>query len=384
MNALTAEDLAVDRQLANVASSFRFLLDVSPVNLHDARERFLGGHEFEFEYRPLDDDPDIVRTQLSNVDCSAVDDPIAASLFEDRRRELELQVDMLDARCSSDFLPLSIEMYGAVTPRLVDEATSLLDQLEAEPSQDFVDAEDFSDHVERELEWYRQIDSDFGVHVDIRDDIGSVMVAEERVLVPASARIPVERIDALIQHEVGTHALTHVNGSRQPLRMLADGIAGYEATQEGLAVFVEYLVGGLTPQRLRTLAGRVIAVHLVTEGASFDECFVALHLDHRFSKGKAFATTARVYRGGGLTKDGVYLRGLLDVLAHVAAGHSLEPLWLGKLSLPALPLMIELWERGALEDPALTPSFFERPDVTDRIDCCTPETVALDLVRRPK
>ena len=51
---------------------------------------------------------------------------------------------------------------------------------------------------------------------------------------------------ALLQHEIGTHVVTHVNGSRQPLRLLGAGLAGYDETQEGLAVFAEYLVGGLT------------------------------------------------------------------------------------------------------------------------------------------
>ena len=70
------------------------------------------------------------------------------------------------------------------------------------------------------------------------------MVANGVLLVPASASVPELRAEALLQHEVGTHALTYTNGSAQPLRLLAAGLAGYEGTQEGLALLAEHLVGG--------------------------------------------------------------------------------------------------------------------------------------------
>ena len=38
----------------------------------------------------------------------------------------------------------------------------------------------------------------------------------------------------------------------------------------------------------------------------------------------------RVFRSGGMTKDAIYLRGLVELLEHLGAGGSLDPLWLGK------------------------------------------------------
>lgn len=374
-------DLAIDRQLADLAASFRFLLDVSPVDLAEARERFLAGADPGFGYRPLDDRPDVLRERIDQIDCSALSDPIIASLFEARRRELALQVDMLEQRCTSEFLPLSIELYGAVSPRLVQSAEQILDQVDARPCGPCLDADTFAKLVDVELDGYRERDPDFGVHVEVRDDVGSVMVSGGHVLVPSTAQIPTERVEALIQHEVGTHAVTFVNGSRQPIHLLSDGLAGYEATQEGLAVFVEYLVDGLTGGRMRTLAGRVLAVHCMIEGAEFHETFANLRDDFGFSDSSAFNMTARTYRGGGLTKDAVYLKGLLQILDYVRTGQPLEVLWIGKMPLDAVPLIVELRDRGALSDPGLLPSFLGRPDVTDRINACIAETTVLDLVR---
>ena len=79
-------------------------------------------------------------------------------------------------------------------------------------------------------------------------------------MIGRETRIAERRAEALLQHEVGTHLVTYFNGSSQPLRLLQVGLSGYDALQEGLAVLSEYLVGGLSEARMRTLAARVIAV----------------------------------------------------------------------------------------------------------------------------
>src|SRR5690606_8829625 len=136
------------------------------------------------------------------------------------------------------------------------------------------------------------------------------------------------RAFALLQHEIGTHLITQVNGSRQPMTVLGTGLAGYDETQEGLAVLAEVAVGGLTPARLRTLAARVVVVHDMLHGASFTECHERL-VEAGIPSGSAFTTVMRVFRSGGLTKDAIYLRGLVDLLAHLNGGGSLTTLYAG-------------------------------------------------------
>ena len=54
----------------------------------------------------------------------------------------------------------------------------------------------------------------------------------------------------------------------------------------------------------------------------------------------------RIYRGGGLTKDAVYLRGLLQILRYLREGGELEPLFVGKVASAHLPLIFELSHAG--------------------------------------
>jgi uncharacterized protein (TIGR02421 family) len=174
------------------------------------------------------------------------------------------------------------------------------------------------------------------------------------------------RVEALLHHEIGTHVVTHVNGANQPLHVLAVGLAGYEETQEGLAVLAEYLVGGLTSHRLRQLAARVVAVHEMVAGADFTEVHRQL-VDAGIDGAQAFTITMRVFRSGGLTKDAVYLRGLHDLVTHVSAGQGLDVLWLGKMPISAAPLVEDLHRRGVLVDPLLLPRYLAEPGARVRL-----------------
>lgn len=358
---LSASDLAVDRALADIASSFRFLLDVTPVDLVSARDEFIRTRRAPaFEYRPLADDPRLTTSRLADIPINDVEDPTVASLLQAKHRELSLMVQMLSCRGSSDFLPLSIEVFGTVGPDLLGEAQDVLRCTPPSPPDagPWLDAHGFVRLAQEELDRYRAFAPDIESHVELRDGSTGVMVSNGDVLVAPTARVSVARADALLHHEIGTHVVTYVNGAHQPLRTLACGLAGYEETQEGLAVLAEHLAGGLTGGRLRQLAARVVAVYEMIGGAEFADVHQGL-TETGVPAEQAFTITTRVFRSGGLTKDAVYLRGLTELVNHIAAGQPLETLWLGKMPLGAVPLVEELHRRGVLVDPLLTPRYLD-------------------------
>ena len=121
-------DLAVDHQLALLSQSFRFLLDITPVDADDLRDGFLDGRDPEpdFTYRDLEVDPEVVRRELASVELADVEDPVLGQLLRAKHREMGLQLDMLQARGTDDFLHLSVELYGGVSPTLRRQAEGLL------------------------------------------------------------------------------------------------------------------------------------------------------------------------------------------------------------------------------------------------------------------
>ena len=367
-NPLSAGDRAIDHEIAQISTSFQFLAALTPNNVPEAKAAFLEtGRVPDFSYAELEVDPDVLEAQLQRIDPAAVEDPMVHQLLARKHRELELQVEMLRARDSEDFLPLSIELYGSISPRVRQRAEAMLEWVPDKPEQrSYVDAGQFLALAQAEVDHYRGIDDSLTMHAEIGEHAAVVMVQGDTLVIPPGTHVESRRANALIQHEVGTHLVTRANGIVQPLKVLGAGLAGYDETQEGLAVLAEIACGGLTAGRLRTLAARVVTVHRMAGGAGFVECFNHL-VDAGLSRGTAFTTTMRAFRSGGFTKDAVYLRGLVDLLDHVKGGGDLGLLWLGKFSLADLPLVEDLWHRGVLNEPRVCPRWLDDPQAQARI-----------------
>ncbi|MFN2485404.1 MAG: tyrosine/phenylalanine carboxypeptidase domain-containing protein, partial [Acidimicrobiia bacterium] len=130
--------------------------------------------------------------------------------------------------------------------------------------------------------------------------------------------------------------------------------------------------------RLRTLAFRVIAAHLRSRGISFREAHDEL-VAIGSPRPEAFTTVMRAFRGGGSTKDAIYLRGLVRLFEHVQAGLDLESLYLGKVSFEAVPLVAELVTRGVLTSGPLKPRFLDEVDAQKRVQEIRNGRAVIDL-----
>ncbi|WP_420454262.1 flavohemoglobin expression-modulating QEGLA motif protein [Rubrivirga sp.] len=379
----------VDRGLAAVAQSFGFLLQVTPVNGDAAWDEFRGGdceRAPELLYRPLTFDPDRARRALFALPLEDVEDPVVEGLLRECRDEIESHIRMVLDVETPQFLPESLRVYGAPDDALVGLARQIVAALDtkaaAASGAEVVGATAFAARARAQLEAYRAQSEHVPVEVDVRDDLpGTLMVSRGQLLIGSRYQVAARRVEALLAHEVGTHVLTYANGRAQPLEQLHHGLAGYQDLQEGLAVFAEWLVGGLTRGRFRTLAARVLGARALADGADFVETFRLLRADAGLSDRRAFRVAVRLYRGGGLTKDMVYLRGLRDLLRHLADGGPFWPLFVGKMALRHLPAITDLRERGVLVAPPLRPLHADDPDVRARLDRARDGLSVTDLVR---
>ena len=92
----------------------------------------------------------------------------------------------------------------------------------------------------------------------------------------------------------------------------------------------------------------------------------------------------RTYRGGGLTKDAVYLRGLGQILDYLSSGGRLEPLFIGKIAVNHIPIVRELRWRGVLREPPLTPRYMNEPEALQRLQYLQGGVSVIDLLKRSK
>lgn len=365
----------VDRQLARVSDSFDFLLLVTPINAASAWSSFRRGsfeHEPVFVYRPLPVDPSLLKRMLYNIPTERVEDLTLSHMFQEKQRELDLQIGLLAERGTRRFLYGSLQLFGGVDARLRQVAEEILrafpPHTRDDAHQGFLDAKAFASRATEELNYYRQSYPALTARVEIRNDINTgLMVSQGNLLIGKETMIPVSRVEALLHHEIGTHVLTYFNGQAQPFHQLHAGLAGYEELQEGLAVLAEYLGGNLSRPRLRLLAARVLAAACLVDGATFVETFGLLTDTYQFEKDTAFTVTMRIYRGGGLTKDAVYLRGLLGVMHYVQGGGDLSPLFVGKIAAAHIPIVRELQMRGILQPSPLQPRYMDQPLAKERL-----------------
>lgn len=375
----------VDAALADIAESFDLLLTVTPTNAEQAFRRFRRS-KYEkpptFDYRPHNVDPALLKRKLFDIRIERVEDPTLELLFREKRAELELKLSLIGDRLTPRFLPTSVALYGAVSGELADTARRLLDEVDDSDEQTGdkqhsgrqdssarrIGAATFATAAEEQLKYYRSMDASISPRVEIRDDISALTVSSGNLLVGRSMRIPASRVEALLQHEVGTHVVTYWNGLAQPLRLLGSGLARHDELQEGLAVFAEYLVAGLTPPRMQTLAARVLAADAVARGGEFLDVFRLLRNELGFAERPSFLIAMRVVRGGGFVKDAAYLRGLRAVVDYVGAGGRIETLLVGKIAPEHTGIIEELQRREVLRTPPLRPRFLDQPDSHYRIE----------------
>lgn len=379
----------VDRLLAEASDQFDFLLQLTPVNTEQAWKAFRRS-DYErkpvFHYRPLPAEPVVLKRKLYRAPVERIEDPALAQILREKVVEVDRQITMLQDRNTPKCLHESVQLFGGVEDELLELALEILEMIppgSREPSSKrTLRAADVAGLARAEIEFLRGQYPEVNSTVEVRPDITGLIVSQGNLLIGSHLRVPEFRINALLQHEIGTHVLTFWNGRAQPFRQLYTGLAGYDDLQEGLAVLAEYLVGGLSRPRLRLLAARVLAVHFLVDGASFVDSYRALWGQYGFARRTAFGIAMRVYRGGGLTKDACYLRGLLKVLQYLAKGGGMECLFIGKIGVEHVPIVQELLWRGVLRAPPLTPRYMGEPRTEEKLKQLRQGMTLIELVER--
>jgi uncharacterized protein (TIGR02421 family) len=379
---------AVDKNLAQISNMYDFLLIITPINIEQAWNQFKK-YRFErspvFYYRPVPVDPSSLKRQLYQIPIDDIEDPTLAFLFREKQIEIERELSMLRDRGTRDFFYTSLQLFGGVDKELTELASQILTKIaphrHESHGQSRINAEQFARYALEEIAFYRRTLPDLSARVEIRDDISGLMVSRGNLLIGKQLSVPSSRVEALIQHEMGTHMLTYLNGRAQPLHQLYTGLAGYDELQEGLAVFAEYLVGGLSLPRLRLLAARVYAADIMIQGASFIETYRSLCKNYGFAQHISYIITARIFRSGGLTKDAVYLRGLEKLLKYLSNGGIIDPLYIGKISVWHIPIIKELESRKILIPSPLRPRYLDNSESKLKLDSLKKGVSVLDLIK---
>lgn len=334
MTALAHPFVELDRELVHVAKDVKILSAISwPGEL---AERFLSGWRAGRPELPAPPPAKLTfdaaaLEALARLARPAGEHPIAR--FIARTADSYLRAArMLQAAGTPDFGKRSVALYGKPTDPVAPGGVTNLAAAEhfIQATQELAK----SDYLPPETNAYRAAQlrdllQQRLTPVFTRDQVEVVLdptltskaaAGAVSVRIRPDARFNRHDLEQLFHHEALVHTATVLNGRHQPhLGCLSLGSPRTTATQEGLATFAELITGAIDLGRLRRLALRVKAIHLALEGADFIEVFKFFRASGQ-SERESYFSTARIFRGGDVrggaavfTKDGVYLRGLLNV-----------------------------------------------------------------------
>lgn len=354
----------VDKGLYKLLRNFELLAYINPANHLSEKRKYFKSKFTElpnFKYRPIRIDGYRLKQELSNLSIQDIDDISIRNLYEAVINSHFDKIDLLSTLGTKKFFYNSLLYFGRPTKTDIQNAHYLLHlpHIPTEPKRSpSLGSEQLVQTFKETLEHYG-----FESKIELSSKIISramVLNARKTILVRPDAKFTRSEINALAEHEIGVHMVTTMNARSQKLKLFNLGLPVNTETQEGLAILSEYLSGNISMKRLQRLALRVIVVDMMCNGADFNECFHYLIANHQIDQSEAFSLVTRIFRGGGFTKDHLYLSGFVKILRFWENGNNLEPLLVGKTSLNFHSTISEMIERELVEKPKfITQSFID-------------------------
>ncbi|WP_373051496.1 flavohemoglobin expression-modulating QEGLA motif protein [Vibrio parahaemolyticus] len=364
---ISSQLLAIDENLTQLVTDIDILSSVNPLNYAQERERFINNkysQEPNFQYQKAPLDTHQSKRRLYELPLEHIEDTQLQKLYEDVIQSYADKLDQVNTIGTQEFLYNSLRYYGEPSAKDIANAHFILHL----PTEE----ENKPEHDSRSIAHFMQSFADkngYECEIQILDGmLANALVSGSRVKINSAAHITTDELEALAHHEMGVHLLTTLNGRQQPLKVLSLGCPANTNTQEGLAILCEYLSGHFSIKRLRTLALRVLAVESMIKERDFRHTFMLLKEQYKASDVQAFTITSRVYRGGGLTKDYLYLRGFREVLnAYDKLGDDFSLLLCGKTELKYFDLIRSLVNKGIFTQPKFISPALSTPKQTNPI-----------------
>lgn len=371
-NKLDDNILKADKTLYRLLKNFELLAYVNPNNTNTEKRKFFKSKYVEepnFKYSPIRINPYELKQALSNIRIQDISDVTIRHLYESVVNSYFDKIDLLSSLGTSKFLYNSLRYFGRPSKKDLQNAQYILHlpPIGGEPKR----APTLG--TEEAIQTFRDSLINYGLESKIELSnkvISQVMVLNSKKTIQfrPDAKFTRTEINALVEHEIGVHMVTTTNSNIQQLKIFNLGLPVNTMTQEGLAILSEYLSGNITMKRLKKLAYRVIIVDMMCNGADFIECFNFLHNNHISDSNEAFNIVTRIFRGGGFTKDYLYLSGFVKILRYWENDINLEPLLVGKTSLSFYNTINEMIEREMIEKPKYITQSFTNPKIENNSD----------------
>ena len=346
----------IDDNLNRLVKKIELLNYVNPLNIASEKKRFFAAkynYEPQFKYRKIGFNGYKLHRLFYSQRLERIENDDIRQLYEDVIYEYSGLIECIETIGQGrKFYYNSLKSFGSPTEIDLENAKfilrfdSIIDNADLEPIHDAIYAKSYFEEFSKRY--------DFNYNIRISNNLSAaamVLNNTQTLLLRKGHKYSNNQLQVLANHEIGVHMVTTFNGLSQPLKVFSNGFPTNVETQEGLAVYSEYMSGSLTMYRLRELAFRVIAVDSLAKGYSFSDTFDLLNSKYKLEREKAFSITQRVHRGGGFTKDHLYLSGLKNVFKYANENKDLGILLTGKVCMSYIETIMKLQDLGLAIPP---------------------------------
>lgn len=344
----------LDTHLNNLVKKIELLNYINPINIEQEKRNFFSSKynvNPKFRYRRIDFDAHKLQQELFSQDIDSIKDEASRSFYREVIYDYSGLIQCIETiGKGSKFYYNSLKSFGTPTEKDVENAKFILhfeDEIDEELFPVF-NVDEAGNYFNEFVKRY-----DFGLRMKFSNKISAAAMVQnntQTLFLKKNHRYSSNQLKVLANHEIGVHLVTTHNGLAQTLKIFHNGFPQNLETQEGLAVFSEYMSGCLTLYRLKELAYRVLAADSLRRGFDFSGTFDLLHNQYKLNREEAYSISLRAHRGGGFTKDYLYLTGLKKIYNLYRADKNLDNLLTGKVSIPYLPLIAN-WQKEGLADP---------------------------------
>ena len=296
-----------------------------------------------------------------------------------KAEEIKKNSSLLKACGTKEFFNISSDIYGLPTTPIHDNITKPVNlsnqfekiiggikhsKLKLKPSPSLSSSE-VAKKIDDKVKLYF---NEYAPQVQLVKNLSARATATSKYIrIREGSEFDQADINQLLNHEAYIHVATTINGRKQKnMKILGANYGSVTKTQEGLAVFSEFISGSIDVDRLKRISDRTIAIQMAIEGADFIDVY-NYFIKEGVSRDQAFENSRRVFRGGVLsggapfTKDLVYLDGFIRVFNFLRSAISLgkieciELLFSGKMDLDDMPIIYSLYKDGLIRKPDFIP-----------------------------
>ncbi|WP_430927443.1 flavohemoglobin expression-modulating QEGLA motif protein [Polaribacter marinivivus] len=329
----------IDHKIDELVKKIEMLNYVNPNNIETEKAKFFDSKYLtdpKFTYPKRDFDKFSLHKEFFALKIDDIEDERLRDFYEDIIYFYSGLIQCIETIGKGKrFYYNSLRSFGTPTENDVENAKFIL-HFESEDENDSLFQPKYS--ASESHQFFREYSKNYDFSYEIKNSsamgaIAMVSNTAQALVLNENHTFSQNEINILTNHEIGVHMVTTMNGMLHPLKIFSHGFPNNEETQEGLAVFSEYMSGNLTIKRLKELAYRVLAVDSLAKGYDFSRTFRLLHNGYDLDREQAFYITVRAHRGGGFTKDYLYLTGLKKIYNYHSEGKDLSLLLTGKVSL---------------------------------------------------